>query len=332
MDFLQQTAHRGAATLRALCLVCLLMAQPVSAVEISDAGADVDVRMAQKIGAYIDCINHHSNWTQGSQARYHDWLKSPDKGPTGREQVIYGLYPLRDTADCQKKIAAAAELPPSSPPLEQAAGAWIESIQALNQVVSEAHLYYDLENYKDDGMRKGKELHPRLQSGFAHFTAANDVFYAQVVATQEAISLRRLERLRADPALRAEYLIAWLINRAKLIADRIDGIGQKGFDRDAFVQAVNDYEKAYFDLDGYRQQHPEDDRQALKPYLFLQPALDLLKSAKSVVRRERNGFKFDTGEKMLIEASAGQMVDGHPKQLIDKYNAFIGAANSYSHR
>ena len=337
MNFPKRTASIVPGALLAFGLLCLQPSDVSAAdtnveVEVEAHDADADARMARKIDAYIDCINYHSNWTQGSQARYYDWLKSPDKGPTGREQVIYGLYPLRDSADCQKKMAEAAALPPSAPQLDQAGSAWIQSLQALNVVVSEAHRYYDLENYKDDGMRKGKELHPRLQSAFAQFNAANDLFYAQVVSTQDAISQRRLERLKADPARHVEYLIAWLINRAKLVADRVDGIGQKGFDRDAFVQAVDDYEKAYFELDGYRQAHPDDDRQALKPYLFLQSALDLLKSAKSLVRRERDGFKFDTGERMLIEASAGQMVDGHPKQLIDKYNAFIGAANSYAHR
>lgn len=334
MDNMQRNAEPVVRMFRGHTLAVLLMLTAGGAwsaqIELGDAGSDA--LMANKIDAYIDCINFHSNWTQGSQARYFDWLKSPEKGPTGREQVIYGLYPLRDSTDCGKKINEAASLPPPAPQLEQAATAWIEALQALNVVVTEANTYYELENYKDDRMLKGKQLHPQLLAAFAHFNAANDAFYGQVVMTQNALSARHLARLKADPERHVDYLIAYLIDRAKLVADRIDGIGQKNFDREAFTQAVTDYEKAYFELDGYRQQHPEDQRQALKPYLFLDSALELLKSAKSVMRRERDGFKFDSGEKMLIEASAGQMVDGHPKQMIDKYNSFISSANSYANR
>ena len=57
-------------------------------------------------------------------------------------------------------------------------------------------------------------------------------------------------------------------------------------------------------------------------------AFELLRGAKTAQRRERDGFRFDEGEQMLIEAGAPQMVEGHPAKLIDQYNQLIRWSNS----
>lgn len=45
------------------------------------------------------------------------------------------------------------------------------------------------------------------------------------------------------------------------------------------------------------------------------------------MRREREGFPFSTGERMLIEGGSGEMVEGHPAHLLETYNDFNAAAN-----
>jgi hypothetical protein len=158
---------------------------PALAAGASAPSSGDDMKLAQKISAYIDCINRHSNWTLGSRERYLDWVKDAKRGPTGREPVIYGLYPLFDASSCREGIEKAARLPPAAPEIEQSAAAWIETFANLDTIVTEANTYYELENYKDDRMAKGKSMHPQLMDAFARFDGANDALYGKVVTTQD---------------------------------------------------------------------------------------------------------------------------------------------------
>jgi hypothetical protein len=289
---------------------------------------DTDQAMAAKLGGYISCINEHSNWVMQSRDRYYSWLKSPQKGPSGREDIVYGLYELRDPASCRKEIARAAALPPDDTTLEQAASDYLATLEAAAAVVAEANSYYELENWKDDGMRQGKAMHPRLVAAFDAFDGANDRLYAAVIALKDAASERFLARLAADPALRADYVAERLLFDAKRLLDRADGLGDETFDRAAFATAVQDYESAWNEYAAFRKANPQHASDLIRSSTVSSAAFELLKVAKTAQRRERDGFRFDEGERMLIEANAPQMVDGHPAKLIEQYNQLITWSNS----
>ncbi|MGA9334701.1 MAG: DUF3829 domain-containing protein [Rudaea sp.] len=299
---------------------------------VKPSGGDADAALAKKIGYYIDCINDHSNDVFKTRAMYFSWMKDPKHGPTGRERFVYGLYTLDDSKDCRAGIARAASLLPAEPKVEHSAAKWIAALDELEPVAAEAHSYYDLKDYKDDDMRKGKALHPQLMKAFARFEAANDDLYAQVVAVRDGLDQRRLQRLAADPTRHATYLLAVLSDEAKRISRLTDRVGSKNFDQQAYSTTVQAYEKAYFAVDTYRKQHPDDKRQAFGGLLVMGPAMDLLKSAKALGRRARDGFRYGAGDRMFIEAGNGELVEGHPKQVIDKYNTFISAMNTWGQR
>jgi hypothetical protein len=304
---------------------------PALAVDVSDVSPGDDLALAQKISAYIDCINRHSNWTLGSRERYLDWVKDAKRGPSGREKVIYGLYPLYDVSSCREGIEKAAGVPPPAPEIEQSAAAWVEAFTALNTIVTEANSYYELENYKDDKMAKGRVMHPQLMEAFARFDEANDALYGRVVATQDGLAERRLQRLAADPARKAEFLLATLNDRAKRVVRLMKAAGTKSFDRDGYAAAVSEFEKTYFEADAYGKGESDKSQNAFDSIMMM-TALDFLKSAKSLMRRERGGFRFSAGERMFIEGGSGEMVEGHPKHVIDRYNRFIQASNRSSRR
>jgi hypothetical protein len=289
---------------------------------------DADARMAVKLAGYVSCINEHSNWVLQSRDRYFSWLKSPEKGPTGREDIVYGLYELRDPTGCAAQIAQSASLPPEDPELEQAASRYLAALQAANLVVAEANTYYELEDWKDDGMRKGKAMHPRLVAAFEAFSVANDRLYSAVVTLKDAAAERHLALLAGDPARRAEYLAERLLFDAGRMLDRADGIDEKGFDRDAFGAAVKRYEQAWSEYAAFRKAHPDHGLELIRSSTVSSAAFELLKVAKTTQRREREGFRFDEGERMLIEANAPQMVDGHPAKLVEQYNHLITWSNS----
>jgi hypothetical protein len=310
-------------------IVSVLFHLPIAhAVEVSAGPSDAqaDAALATKLGAYVACINRHGNWTLGSRTRYLDWVKDAKRGPSGREPVVYGLYPLYDVSDCREGIAKAAQRSPSAPAIEQAATAWVDAFTALNVLVAEANTYYELENYKDDRMKHGKAMHAPLLEAFARFNAANDALYNQVVVEQDALAERSLQRLADDPAHRAEYLDATMNDRAKRVVRLTRTVGTESFNRDGYATAVSDYEKAYLDVETYGKQHASAAQGAFDAIIMMS-AMDLLKAAKAVMRRERDGFRFSSGERMFIDDGSGEMVEGHPKHLLEKYNRFIEASN-----
>jgi len=284
-------------------------------------------QLARKLNAYVECINFHGNWTLQSRDRYFSWLKSPDKGPTGREDVVYGLYELRDAADCREDIRTAAGQPPEDQALEAAASDFVSALDALTPLVGKAHRYYELGDWQDDDMRAGKAMHAGLVTAFATFTDADHRLRKEIDRVQDASTARRLAKLKADPAAQAAYVVELLLHTAKSMVDRSTGMGGKGFQRESFAAAVADYGAAYDAYDSFKTANPKHPDEAISSAMVAHTSFDLLKSAKSAARRERQGFKFDDGEQMLIEANAAQMVDGHPSHLIDKYNQFITHMN-----
>jgi hypothetical protein len=301
-------------------LLALVVTAPVAA----PAAAQDDEALTAKLDGYIDCLNRHRNWTYQSRQRYFSWLKSPERGPTGREDIVYGLYTLYDTADCAQAVAVAADLPPDDARLEADARAWVDALQALEKQVAEASRYYELEDYKDDGMERGKALHGPLVAAFAAFETADDAFFDAVTSTAEAKAKRDLDRLEADPARRAEFVLAELLARAKDLVVIGMEAGGDAFSSDDYAGALAAYSKAFDALESYRKEHPDDDRDGFD---VQDEALEFLKSAKRLGRRERDGMKFDEGERMIIEAGAGQMIEGHPLHLVEQYNRYVDASN-----
>lgn len=108
---------------------------------------------------------------------------------------------------------------------------------------------------------------------------------------------------------------------------RAERIGSKGFARDVFTAAVDEYERAWRELDDWRKGHPKEEVAGLRSPMFMRSAFDLLKSAKSVMRRERDGLRFSAGERMMIDSGSGEMIEGHPAHLVETYNRFIRSAN-----
>ena len=147
---------------------------------------------AEKMNAYVGCINRLSARSYDSRARYFSW--AAPSGPTGRERIIYGTYTIYDTSDCRKNVAKANGMEPHDAALEAAGTAYADAVGKLEPLLKEADDYYTAENYKDDKMAKGKALHPRLVAAWDAFAGADKALRTEV----EAINDRRaLEKLAA---------------------------------------------------------------------------------------------------------------------------------------
>lgn len=310
--------------------VAILLCALVTCVQANDGTESQDAAIGAKLGGSIECINSHSHWVLKSRERYLSWIKSPQAGPTGKEAIVYGLYKLHDVSSCRSGLEKAAAMAPSIPAFEQAMSTWMQAFLAADIVVTEADTYYELQNYNDDRMQLGKTLHPRLLEVYAEFERADDALRAIIEETKDGLTVRRLERLANDPQQRVSYLADRLLRDADLMFRSADGLGGKGFDSTSLSASVASFEVAWSELSDHRKANPDDRREVIRSSSFVDAGFALLKSAKAAERRARNGTPLDESEQMLAENGAAQLVDGHPQQLLEKYNDLIDVANRTS--
>lgn len=307
-------------------MLCAAFATSVTCAQDTAGDLEPDQALARKIDGYVECINHHSGDVSRTQNQYLGWMEDEEKGPTGREAFVGGIMELNESSRCREHIAHAASLSPAMPELESLASNWLAALNAATEVVHEAHTYYALESYKDDGMRKGKELHPRLMQAFARFDEEDARLYAQIKAMRDEIDQENLKRLAADPSRRREYLRGVLHDRAKKMLSVSVQAGTPDFKLEALNSTMTEFETSYFELEAFLKPHMQD-REYRNDVGVLKEAFEYLKQTKTLQRRVRDKTPFSDGERMLINANAAQMVDGHPAKVRAAYNSFISALN-----
>jgi hypothetical protein len=308
---------------RGLLLVLFLAGLGEASLATAAEASREDAMLGAKLDPYIECTNRHSGMAFKSRDRYLSWIKSPQQGPTGREGIVYGLYTLYDPADCYAAIAKAADQAPDVPSLEAAATRYGNALRELKRVTDEAHDYYDLEDYKDDRFAKGRQMHAGLMQAWAGFEAASDALTAEVTSLKSGLVERGLARLRDDPARQREYAAELLLFRARQMVD-LGAVAQDSLDLEKFEASVAAYEESYRGATRY--ENDVGNEKAL-PSVVLSSARDLLKTGKACVRRARDGFRYDEGERMLLQASP-EMVEGHPAKLVSEFNQLIEWSNS----
>jgi hypothetical protein len=270
----------------------------------------------EKMNAYVGCINRLSERAHESRKRYFSWVSKT--GPTGRERIIYGTYTIYDTSDCRKNVEKANALEPRDGELEAAASAYAAAVSALEPLLKEADDYYRQEDYKDDRMAKGRALHPRLVAAWDAFARADKSLRANVEAINDRRAAERLAAIEQKEGRKARYHVEALMIQAKRVLRSQDADRP---DMAAIGAALNDYESAVKALEGL----PADDVKIGS--FFVGSAKSFLTSAKQLMRRVRDRTPYSTGDKMMINAGSGWMIEGTPQRLLRDYNSLIEAYN-----
>ena len=273
--------------------LALALALPLLA-HAEDAGDD---QRTAKMNAYIECYNRADDSAHTSIERYQSWIKDIKKGPTGKESHIYGIHDIHENVIklCNKSMTEGLAIEPAAPELDAAAKQYLDNLNALKEKVSEAHKYYERENYKDDKFAKGKEMHAPLVAAMTAFEKASDknAEYWTLATTLDAKALTNL--MQADT-----------------------------FDTDAASKLIDAYEKNADGLAEYSKAHHDD----WMAGSFLSNAAEEYRvAAKERMRRVRDKEPYSQGEKMHLNPDAGWMVKGSPYKLLRAYNDLISAAN-----
>jgi hypothetical protein len=287
----------------------------IVAVFVADGAAAQTPSLTEKLNAYVGCINRLSERSHDSRARYFSWVSK--NGPTGRERIIYGLYTIYDTTDCKKNVEKANALEPRDAELEAAASAYAEAVSKLEPLLQEADDYYSQENYKDDKMAKGRALHPRLVAAWDAFAGADKALRGGVETINSRRALERLAEIEKSEGRKARYHIEALMIQAKSVLRAND---QAKPDVAAITAALAEYEATVKALDQLAGEAKIDS-------FFISGAKSYLTSAKQRMRRIRDKVPFSQGDRMMINAGGGEMIEGTPQRLLRDYNQLIEAYN-----
>jgi hypothetical protein len=304
----------GAVTMnpfRAFVLACItasLAAALPAAAQISS--------FTEKMNAYVGCINRLSERADESRKRYFSWVSK--SGPTGKERIIYGTYTIYDTSDCKKNVEKANALEPRDSALEAAASAYAQAVSALEPLLKEADDYYRQEDYKDDRMAKGRALHPRLIAAWDAFAGADQALRANVETINDRRALERVAAIEQKEGRKARYHVEMLMIQAKGL---VRALQAEKPDLAAIAPALNDVEATVKALEGL----PAEDTKLGS--FFLGSAKTFLTAAKQLMRRIRDKTPYSTGDRMMINAGSGWMIEGSPPRLLRDYNSLIEAYN-----
>jgi Protein of unknown function (DUF3829) len=275
--------------------------------------------LTEKVNAATDCINRLSERSHLSRHRYFSWASK--EGPTGKERIIYGTYTIYDTSDCKKKIEKAIALEPHEAEFEAAASAYVEAVVALEPLLKDADEYYTQENYKDDGMAKGKALHPRLVAAWDAFTKADEKLRADLDVLQDKDSARRLAEIEKTEGIKDRYHIEAVMISAKRLMRANKATPP---DLDSIVEALNGYEAILKATEEYA----DANKGAKIGSSFVNDAKSFLATGKQLMRRIRDKVPYSQGDRMILNTgSGGWMIEGSLPRLTRDYNQLIGSYN-----
>jgi Protein of unknown function (DUF3829) len=178
-------------------------------------------RWIAKLNAYTGLLNT-SLRAVSSHARYDSWadLKT---GPTGRERIIYGLYEVSPDLAARALEAAdkARAAEPAIASLDGLARDYARAFEAVIPVVNEASRYYERQDYKDDRMARGRELHGKLMAAFEPFLRQRALLEAEMKAIKTVVNGRQLDAIERREGRAYAWHVRNVMNEAEPLGDVI---------------------------------------------------------------------------------------------------------------
>lgn len=280
--------------------------------------------LAQKLETYVSCFNKLDESANRSISRYESWVKDMKNGPTGKEMVVYGLYPIdgAEVEACKADFAKAAANKPALDKLDAAGTQYMAALSALSQTVGEAYPYYDRANYKDDKFVKGKELHAALVKNFADFKVADDAFSVELDVENDKLLAAQLADIEKKEGRKINYWHMSLMAQAKSLASEID---KEGFSPEAAATKLAAYEKTVDEAMAYSKANKAEVPTSW--FTIENAAEDFRKAAKERIRRVRDKIPYNEGEKMMLTPGSAWMVEGSQEKTVKAYNSLVESSN-----
>lgn len=284
--------------------------------------------LSDKLQDYIACYNQIDERAHASIQRYKSWIKDMEKGPGGKEKLVYGIYKIdaENVNDCADRLQRAANSLPKHAQLDQAALNYAEVLRELSQHVNQAEVYYSRENYKDDGFAQGKKLHIPLAAAMQKFAQASESFSQQIEIENDKVLDAELLKLEQTEGRQLPYLQMALMNKAKHLLQVIDA---EQFDAQHAAPKLAEFESITDEALNYAQAHKEGLPASWSNFASKTEAYRV--AAKERIRRIRDKRPYNDGEKMILKPGSAWMVEGSQEKVSRAYNELIDSSNRMYH-
>ncbi|MBI6550390.1 YiiG family protein [Xenorhabdus lircayensis] len=288
---------------------------------------DPEEVISVKMNAYVECYNSLDGSIHGSMSRYASWLNDWEKGPTGKESVVYGLYSVRQdsVADCQERIKKVAAMTPALKPIDDIAVSYIDKSAKIVSEINPLKRYYEQEDYKDDAFAKGKEKHPQLIAAYNEFDPISEEYSEAIEKMNDERQSLVLQQMEKEGDLTLDYYSLAIIFEAKKIRQMVDRDAFNAAQALAMVAKLQN--KAASALPLIEELKKAGDLSYMRYKSLLRQTDEYAKAAKERIRRVRDKVPYTSGEKMNLGGIGEWMVDGSPSKLLKAYNRLIEEFN-----
>ncbi|MDX2247294.1 MAG: YiiG family protein [Bacteroidia bacterium] len=285
-----------------------------------------DSLLIEKLNAATYCINNQTERVFDSYHRYLSWLDR-EKGPTGKESHIYGLYSLYDYTSYVQEIKKNETPIAGKEQLDTLITAYIQSLEVLYEKVETANRYYEHEDYKDDDFAKAREMHQPLLNAFDVFAAADKALRSFIENEQSVGIKKEIEsaQSRGDSSfVRAGKIMQSA--REIMIAGSV--VKPLDINLADFTARLDQYIADSEDFQAYAKRHKEEEFMS-HAASFLAENDEFLKNAKDLMRRVRDKKPYDSSEQWNDNFFSGWMIEGSPYELQRGYNDLAERYNDY---
>ena len=295
--------------------------------EAAEEATNPDQQLGAKLDSYLPCINQVSGRVMDSRQRYASWLDDVEQGPTGKERVVYNLYPLVDSTleQCKQGLTAAREKKPDLADLDKAGKDYEAALTKVAPLIKDAHDYYDQKKYLDDKFAKAKEMHKPLWSAFTAFAKANDALHSAYEAQADGLAERELKRIEKDEGKKLHYWTRKLMLDAKALVRAADVKDLDELDAAKFGAQVDAFEAVVKSTDDYATGHAAEKKTTYSR--FISSAKDFLKSCRALHRRVRDKTPWSFSDKHSMSNGMAEHIEGHPANVLKTYNDLVSASN-----
>jgi|GEM_PF-4192599 len=229
---------------------------------IADLPDDKFEALVEKTALYTKALGAVRT-VQKSYDRYAAWVDIKI-GPTGKERSIDGVP---DIGALQEITDAAAKGPGMWPPLggvDGMAQKLAQATSALAPLVKSASDYYAQRQYKNDGAKRGQELHGQMLPLFEQFFAAELAMRRECSGVFEDIERRYLAQIEKEHGKNYEWHLRSFLLAAKTLADLLPNHADAAMIEGArFKARFANLQAAYTLFTQYCVEHPAEVQKAV---------------------------------------------------------------------
>jgi hypothetical protein len=229
---------------------------------IADLPEDKFKALVEKAALYTKALSA-TRTVQKSYDHYAAWVDIKI-GPTGKERSIDGVP---DIGALPEITDAAAKGPGMWPPLggvDGMAQKLAQATTALAPLIKSASDYYAQRQYKNDGAKRGQELHAQMLPLFEQFFAAELAMRREFSAVFEDIERRYLAQIEKEHGKNYEWHLRSFLLAAKTLADLLPNHADAAMIEGARYKArFANLQAAYTLFTQYCVEHPAEVQKAV---------------------------------------------------------------------